>query len=69
MPMVLEEEGPNGLKLSDALTKGLAGLAREVFTPSELRRDQPAIEAPPQRGLQFDLFAPGDFGVTVHFHW
>jgi hypothetical protein len=67
-----ERDDPNGLKLSEVLTKGLFGLAREVFTPSdtaELNHAQPAASGLPPRGLQFDLFTPGDFGVTVHYHW
>ena len=69
LAMTTDQGDDSGLTMRDILTKGLSGLAREVLTPSDLHQ-QPdtAIKVQP-RGMEFELFTPGDVGVTVRYRW
>ena len=59
---------PSGLPIDILLHKALGALAREMLLQHHL--DSTAnLPRPQQRGVQVELFAPGDIGVVVRYRW
>lgn len=57
-----------GLPAEVFVQKPLGLLAREMLLENHLD-DNSNIPRPQRRGLQVELFAPGDFGVLVRYRW
>ena len=70
MSMTIDYGDETGLTLREVVTKGLRGLAREYLTPAGMHQaeDEHRGEAQPS-GVQFELFTPGDVGVTLRYRW
>lgn len=61
-------DDPRGLPIETFVQKPLPVLAREMLLESHLD-DNSDIPRPQRRGVQLELFAPGDFGVVVRYRW
>lgn len=61
-------DAPQGLPIETFAEKPLPLLAREMLLKSHLD-DHSNVPRPQQRGLQVELFAPGDFGLVVRYRW
>lgn len=61
-------DDPRGLPIETFVQKPLPLLAREMLLESHLD-DHANIPRLQRRGLQVELFAPGDFGVVVRYRW
>lgn len=57
---------PRGLPVQTFLEKSIGSLAREYLLENNLEKNMPHAQ---QRGLQVELFAPGDFGVVMRYRW
>jgi hypothetical protein len=69
MPMVSDAEDGCGLTISEVLTKGLFGLAREYLIPTDRIQQHDTPSTAHQSGMQIELFTPGDVGVTMRYRW
>ncbi len=58
-----------GFTLGDLLQLQIWQIVTHPLTTSPLDQVNEAVHKPPQRGLQFELLTPGDFGATVHYRW
>lgn len=59
---------PRGLRAEVFLQKPLPLLAREMLLESHLD-DNATVPRPQRKGVQIELFAPGDFGVVFRYRW
>ncbi len=69
MSMTIEYGDETGLTLREVVTKGLRGLAQEYLTPAGMQQGEQEHSGAQPRGVQFELFTPGDVGVTVRYRW
>lgn len=58
---------PCGMPVEAFLEKSMGTLAREMLLTGHL--DVGSITPQQHRGIQVELFAPGDFGVVVRYRW
>ena len=58
-----------GFTINGVLDMNIWQLARSPLSPETLSRVSADVHRPPQRGVQLELLAPGDFGATIHFRW
>lgn len=57
------------ITLGDMVNRGLFAIAREVFSRNSVSQMHEEDFGAPKRGVQVDLFTPGDAGVTVRYRW
>jgi len=57
------------ITLADMVNRGLFAIAREVFSQNSVSQMHEEDFGAPKRGLQVDLFTPGDAGVTFRYRW
>lgn len=57
------------ITLGDMVNRGLFAIAREVFSRNSVSQMHDEDFGAPKRGVQVDLFTPGDAGVTVRYRW
>ena len=69
MSMTIEYGDETGLTLREVVTKGLRGLAQEYLTPAGMQQGEQEHSGAQPRGVQFELFTPGDVGVTLRYRW
>jgi len=67
--MTIEYGDGTGLTLREVVTKGLRGLAQEYLTPTGMQQGEEEHNGAQPRGVQFELFTPGDVGVTLRYRW
>ncbi|GIW43353.1 MAG: hypothetical protein KatS3mg077_0635 [Candidatus Binatia bacterium] len=61
-------DDPRGLPAEVFAQKPLAILAREMLLESHLDKNA-KVPRPQRKGVQVELFTPGDFGVLVRYRW
>ncbi|MCX8072893.1 MAG: hypothetical protein N3C12_10635 [Candidatus Binatia bacterium] len=61
-------EDPRGLPVEVFVQKPLGLLAREMLLESHLDKNA-NVPRPQRKGVQVELFTPGDFGVLVRYRW
>ena len=59
---------PSGLPVDTLLHKAFGALAREMLLQRHLDTDAD-IPRPQRRGVQVELFAPGDIGIVLRYRW
>jgi len=58
-----------GFTLGELLDPKLWVLARHPLSPETMEHVSVDAHQAPHRGIQFELFTPGDFGATIHIRW
>lgn len=58
-----------GLPISQMVNKPVAVLAKDLLVRKALDTESADKNKPAHRGAQFEIFAPGDFGVTFRYRW
>lgn len=61
-------EEARGLPVEVFVQKPLPLLAREMLLQSHLEENS-NVPRPQRKGVQVELFAPGDFGLVVRYRW
>lgn len=67
--MLDPDSNERGFTISGVLELNVWQLARSPLSPETMSRVSADVHRPPQRGVQLELLAPGDFGATIHFRW
>jgi hypothetical protein len=67
--MLDQDSNERGFTIGGVLDLNIWQLAHSPLSPETMSRVSADVHRPPQRGVQLELLAPGDFGATIHFRW
>lgn len=67
--LLLRSANETGFTVGELFDHHLWALARHPLAGATLDAVGGVVHHTPQRGLQFELLTPGDFGATLHLRW